>query len=514
MDFDLDVYSYSIDELKIIIHLDTNDDENNINENDLNFAITKSLQKLVHIQELEQEEKNQVQEFYYNIRDRLLKFSREQHKLKTDVSNYKIQNTSTLKPHYVHKNIETTEEGKRKELIEKSLNDNKNPYDYQYKGGVFPRNVNYDLNSFKNDIEIDGGLNSVKKKYLTRLINIDSSWRDNEKKSDINNFNFRISPNLKNVLSIRLMSLELPISWYTFSSKLKNNSFTIKVYNYPTEENYMNINNINNEIIEKGEFNITIDDGNYTINELIDLLNYKMNYNNDEDKYTPLKLFEWKYDINKNKIVMVIKNTYTIENVSDDTSTSTPTTISIFDKLNDTFSYELLFANKRETLERKAGWILGFRKSSYHVKKNNIYKNIASLNSIYYWSIITESFYNPTIYPYIYVCIEDYIQNKYDTLTGNIEKNNIDNIALVRISTSTSISTSSHQYHLSSPYNSSSIQYVQFNTNEHIPFCIKREYFGPITLDKLKISIRDQYGNIIPLQQDFSLAIQCEIMYS
>ena len=509
MDFDLDVYSYSIDELKIIIHLDTNDDENNINENDLNFAITKSLQKLVHIQELEQEEKNQVQEFYYNIRDRLLKFSREQHKLKTDVSNYKIQNTSTLQPHYVNKNIETTDEGKRKELIEKSLTENKNPYDYQYKGGVFPRNVNYDLNSFKNDMEIDGGLNSVKKKYLTRLINIDSSWRDNEKKTDINNFNFRISPNLKNVLSIRLMSLELPISWYTFSSKLKNNSFTIKVNNYPTEENYMNIDNENNEIIEKGEFNITIDDGNYTINELIDLLNYKMNYNNDEDKYTPLRLFEWIYDITKNKIVLVIKNTYNIENVSDDTST--PKTISIFDKLNDTFSYELLFANKRETLERKAGWILGFRKSSYHIKKNNIYKNIASLNSIYHWSISTESFYNPTIYSYIYVCIEDYIQNKYDTLTSNIEKNNIDNIALVRISTSTS-----PQYHLSSPqyHLSPSIQYVQFNTNEHIPFCIKREYFGPITLDKLKISIRDQYGNIIPLQQDFSLAIQCEIMYS
>ena len=514
MDFDLDVENYSIDELKLIIHLDKNDDENSINENDLNFAITKSLQKLVHIQELEQEEKNQVQEFYYNIRDRLLKFSREQHKLKTDVSNYKIQNTSTLQPHYVHKNIETTEEGKRKELIKKSLNENKNPYDYQYKGGVFPRNVNYDLNSFKNDIEIDGGLNSVKKKYLTRLINIDSSWRDNEKKSDINNFNFRISPNLKNVLSIRLMSLEIPISWYTFSSKLKNNSFIIKVYNYPTEDNYMNINNVNenenNEIIEKEEFNITIDDGNYTINELIDLLNYKMNYYNDEDKYTPLRLFEWIYDITKNKIVFVIKNTYTIENTS----------ITVIDKLNDTFSYELLFTNKRETLERKAGWILGFRKSSYHVKKNNIYKSIAANGNINYWSIITESFYNPTIYSYIYVCIEDYIQNKYDTITSNIEKNNIDNIALVRISMSNTSSISSPQYHLSSPHNSllphnsSYLQYVQFNTNEHIPFCIKREYFGPITLDKLKISIRDQYGNIIPLQQDFSLAIQCELMYS
>lgn len=499
MDFDLDVNNYSIEELKLIIHLDTdnNKDKDYVDEKDLNFAITKSLQKLVHIQELEQEEKDQVQEFYYNIRDKLLNFSREQHKLKTNVSNYKIQNTSTLQPHIVHKKVEHTEEGKRKEFIEKSLSENRNPYDYQYKGGIFPRNVNYDLNSFKNDMEIDGGLNSVKKKYLSRLINIDSTWRDNEKKTDINNFNCRISPNLKNVLSIRLMSLELPISWYTFSNKLKNNTFIIKINHFPTEENFPE--KINNNIIDKEEFIITIDDGNYTIYELIDLLNYKLKYYNDEDKYTPLRYLEWIYDMTKNKIVLVVKNTYTIEN-------ETGNTIVNFE-LDETFSYELLFGTKRDNIERKAGWILGFRKATYHIKKTNMYKNRVDFNINHNWSIMTESFYNPNIYSYIYVCIEDYIQNKYDTLTSNIEKNNIDNIALVRISTSSYTS-------LSQPQNTSSTPHIQFNTNEHIPFCIKREYFGPITLDKLQISIRDQYGHIIPLQQDFSLAIQCELMYS
>jgi hypothetical protein len=74
------------------------------------------------------------------------------------------------------------------------------------------------------------------KQTQTRIINIDSRFRDNFSLSPSNNFTFKLPDPVKNVISIRLSSIELPNTFYSFSLQRGNTSFyiTYPSYSYTT----------------------------------------------------------------------------------------------------------------------------------------------------------------------------------------------------------------------------------------------------------------------------------------
>lgn len=88
------------------------------------------------------------------------------------------------------------------------------------------------------------------KQTQTRIINIDSRFRDNFLTSPSNNFIFKLPDPVKNVISVRLSSIELPNTFYTFSSKRGNTSFYIT---YPSAS----YSNPGSKVL------ITIPDGNW-----------------------------------------------------------------------------------------------------------------------------------------------------------------------------------------------------------------------------------------------------------
>lgn len=86
-----------------------------------------------------------------------------------------------------------------------------------------------------------------------RILNIDSRFRTNQ--NDLStDFTFRLAHPYKNLIRVRLASVEIPNMSYTFSAKKNNTSFKLKT---------KDINNID-RIVQ-----ITIQDGNYTSEELI-----------------------------------------------------------------------------------------------------------------------------------------------------------------------------------------------------------------------------------------------------
>ena len=94
-----------------------------------------------------------------------------------------------------------------------------------------------------------------------RILNIDSRFRSNCQ--DIStDFSFKLEHTYKNIIRIRVASIEIPNMSYVFSSVKKNTSFIIKAFD---------ITDVPREAV------ITIPDGNYTSQELIvviqDLLN-------------------------------------------------------------------------------------------------------------------------------------------------------------------------------------------------------------------------------------------------
>jgi hypothetical protein len=92
-----------------------------------------------------------------------------------------------------------------------------------------------------------------------RIINVDSSFRAdlNESTTD---FTYKLEHPYKNLIRLRLASVEIPNMFYVFTKK--NNRFTIKVYDHT------------NKVIKE---TIIIKEGNYTSSELIETIQTKLN---------------------------------------------------------------------------------------------------------------------------------------------------------------------------------------------------------------------------------------------
>ena len=108
--------------------------------------------------------------------------------------------------------------------------------------------------------EIESGQqNQIRREFVNRLITVDSTYRPN-KNAMSTYFTFTLSEQLKNVVSMKLYSIQIPKTWYTISNTFGSNFFKI-------EGNVPGINNGNHD------YTITISPGNYTPTELIDEIN-------------------------------------------------------------------------------------------------------------------------------------------------------------------------------------------------------------------------------------------------
>jgi uncharacterized beta-barrel protein YwiB (DUF1934 family) len=107
-----------------------------------------------------------------------------------------------------------------------------------------------------------GTINPDLKNTVSRMINIDSSYRDISITNlvDSDNYVFTLNEPINNVTSLTLYSIELPQSWYTFAATKGNTQLKMVLVQY-TEDN-TSFKNLEYPII-------TIKDGNYTTKALL-----------------------------------------------------------------------------------------------------------------------------------------------------------------------------------------------------------------------------------------------------
>jgi hypothetical protein len=72
-----------------------------------------------------------------------------------------------------------------------------------------------------------GALYPIKRRIHKRVICFDSRFRDNYLETSSSDFIYTLPYPIKNVISMRLNSLELPNSWYSYSAAKKTNTFQI-----------------------------------------------------------------------------------------------------------------------------------------------------------------------------------------------------------------------------------------------------------------------------------------------
>ena len=101
-------------------------------------------------------------------------------------------------------------------------------------------------------------INPLLKQTIKRVISIDSQYRDNKKASSTE-FTFNLSEPLKDVVSLKLYSVQIPYTWYTINSSFGGNFFYIK-------GDAEGIDNGNHD------YKIEISSGNYTATTLVDAI--------------------------------------------------------------------------------------------------------------------------------------------------------------------------------------------------------------------------------------------------
>ena len=103
-------------------------------------------------------------------------------------------------------------------------------------------------------------LNPLLKQTIKRIICIDSQYRDVTVYPNTNNFSFDLSEPLRDVVSLKLYSIQIPYTWYTISKSYGSNFFYLK-------GNADGINNGNHD------YKVEIPPGNYDSGTIIKAIN-------------------------------------------------------------------------------------------------------------------------------------------------------------------------------------------------------------------------------------------------
>jgi len=250
-----------------------------------------------------------------------------------------------------------------------------------------------------------GSINPDTKNTVTRMVNLDSSYREliDKNNAHTDSFTCVLSEPMSNVVSITLYSIEVPMSWYNFSAAKGNTSFSLTVTNGYTFQAGDSPN------VFVG--NASIPDGNYTIQQLVDttvdIMQVLVLYGGPPDgaQYTTTLTSEY---LNLSTTVDPITGKYTW--VITQTQGATPDSnfnlqITWYDPIAATT------CPNTTSINNNLGWYLGFR--SEKTTFFNIYEPKKHINNLAQrLSVETPSLPNAYGTKYIVLRLNDYRSNR------------------------------------------------------------------------------------------------------
>ena len=331
--------------------------------------------------------------------------------------------------------------------------------------------------------QLHGSTNSIERKTVTKNVSIDTVFRKNYNTTSSTNFMYTFPEPINNVVSMKIASTEIPFVWYCFLAADKSNEFTMTIRGYPTT----NPIDPSNTTVERVTFRIP--DGNYESSAFITAMNNYFKNLGNGFKY----LF---FDIEETSAKCIFRTKTFVEDSiynNADLSMNHPN-----------FSFDIDFtieSDPTRPIYKNAGWMLGFKKSFYHVERDPvgitdyIYSNVTI--SRYNWYLKGEACYGSGLVNYMLIELDDFQKN---VSTNVISSNHIDsyigNNIMARIQVVSGFNT--------------------ILTNNMGDFVFKkREYFGPVKLEKMTIRLLNKFGDPINLNgNDFSMLLEIEQLYS
>ena len=278
-------------------------------------------------------------------------------------------------------------------------------------------------------------LNTLKRKTIRQTLILNSLFREDYKNTISTEFSLVLPYQIKNVLSMRLSSIQLPNVLYCFSkAKLNNILFLREEGDNPAE-------------MKEGV--VMLPDGNYTIEDLAKTLQKEIN---EQLNISPPRFFV-EANTSTQKI-MITNNKYV-------------------------FFMNFLKDVESQDFNSTLGWTLGFREKEY------------SCSAVY----VSEGVYNNAASDYIFFVLNDFNKSQSQSILAMYSKSYIGDNILAMI-----------------PLTSNSFHVCFNNGNDFIEK--KRDYFGPVNLQRIKVELRNQFGEILDLNSmDFSFSLELEVAY-
>lgn len=360
MNFDLNIDNYSRDELIEMFELPPNFDRNIVAIKELKLRDT-----IINNKEISKETQTETINFIIKAKNIILNDNND-----NSAENALVKKLSNL--------YNSSNELKKTELAD--------PGEHM----IQLNTVQPHLQSYPSEF-FPGVINPIKKRIITKILNIDSRFRDNYYSSSSTNYNVALPTNFNDVLQIQLLSIEVPQTYYNISKQYGNNFFTIVVNGTP-------------EVIN-------IPDGNYDPTTIATIINKQLT--NLGGDYACVV-----FSCNLINFTTISTGTGQILVGFNGSQTSGSTL-----ELN--FQADRFGVDDRFTpLPLKLGWLLGFR--------NGIY-----INNLNY---VSEGIFDYTGPKYFYLVVDDYNSSVVNNFFGAFNSSVLNKNILARISTQINVS--------------------------------------------------------------------------
>lgn len=404
--FNLNIDNYNITELKNLLNLPLNI---NLTDQHIQFSIENLKEKLLKEKNLDSDNREKIIFFLDNV----------EIKLQNSISNSNSNTNSFNK-----NNIE------------------------QYGSQILIKDNNQQ-NAISNTTTVasipKGIINPIKIKTIKKSINIDSKFRSEYYNTKSSNFSITLPDRINKIATMKIDSVEMPISFYAISPNLENTTFLIKY--------------------SSASYPIILPAGNY------------------EQKFSDKTKSAWIENAINDAIKLAAPSLnikYTIDIVSGK---------SIFASTNNAEKFEIIFnVNNKGTIDNsiplmfRLGWLLGFRSANY-TGEVAVSEGICLISG-------------PR---YIFIAIDDYQNNSHNNFVATYSESILSSHIMDRVSIANLLSSSNRIYRTS-----------DFGSTDSK----KREYFGPVDIQRLTITLYDEYGRILDLNNmDWSLVLEFECIY-
>lgn len=379
-------------------------------------------------------------------------------------------------------------------------------------------------NTYDVPVAQDGKLNPTLKNITTRMVSLDSFFRQEAAEfSTSTDYTLDLSDRLFSVLSMRLYSIQIPMTYYVIDDVYGNTCFWItqNQYNVP----------------------ISINPGNYIASDFVNALNTAFTDAGFTFVTTPVS-----YNSNNYKITLTLDGGIFAPPIGSPIpafTINTSTTKITFFNFDKALVCKHTCIPQAFHINETLGWLMGFHNKSgiYNVNADgNVADSILDLSGSRYFILVVDDFiqnhlnnglvtitepsklvdlpnYYATDHPY--VCDDDngqsvpqLIQDAPRTLTQNqlytineILKNNVNNLDIrAKAPTTPNIFAviPLKQHTKGTLYVDISGQ-LQDN---------KRVYFGPVDIERLRVRLLNDKGHVVNLNGgDWSFILICETLY-